>query len=71
MVCPSMVTWRNRPIDSLSASELRRALDDAMNEIAWSRSAPSSTSFFYALLLGFSAGAIVAATAVLASSAFA
>ena len=60
-----MVTWRNRSIDTLSAPELRRALDDALSEIAWSRAAPSSTSFFYALLLGFSAGAIVAASAVL------
>jgi hypothetical protein len=63
-----MVTWRNRRIDQLSASELRRALDDALNEIAWSRTAPSSTSFFYALLLSFSAGAIVAAAAIVASS---
>jgi predicted esterase len=60
-----MVTWRNRSIDSLSTSELRRALDDAVCEIAWSRSAPSSASFFHALLLGFSAGAIVAASAIL------
>jgi hypothetical protein len=63
-----MVTWRNRSIDTLSVSELRRALDDAINEIAWSRTTPSSTSFFHALLLGFSAGAIVAASAVLAIS---
>lgn len=66
-----MVTWRNRSIDTLSAPELRRALDDAMHEIAWSRAAPSSASFFYALLLGFSAGAIVAAAAVLIVSALA
>lgn len=58
-----MVTWRNRPIDTLSAPELRRALDDALSEIAWSRAATSSNSFFYALLLGFSAGAVVAASA--------
>jgi hypothetical protein len=63
-----MVTWRNRSIDSLSAPELRRALDDAMAEIAWSRTAPSSASFFHALLLGFAAGAIVAASAVLTIS---
>jgi hypothetical protein len=63
-----MVTWRNRSIDTLSVPELRRALDDAVREIAWSRAAPSSASFFYALLLGFSAGAIVAAAAVLAVS---
>lgn len=65
-----MVTWRNRSIDTLSAPELRRALYDAMNEIAWSRAAPSSSSFFYALLLGFSAGAIVAASAILTFSIF-
>jgi len=63
-----MVTWRNRSIDTLSPPELRRALDDAINEIAWSRTTPSSVSFFHALLLGFSAGAIVAASAVLAFS---
>ena len=63
-----MVTWRNRSIDSLSVPELRRALDDAMHEIAWSRNAPSSTSFYYALLVGFSAGAIVAAGAALTFS---
>jgi hypothetical protein len=63
-----MVTWRNRPIETLTAPELRRALDDAINEIAWSRTAPSSASFFYALVLGFSAGAIVAASAALAFS---
>lgn len=63
-----MVTWRNRSIDSLSHSELRLALDDALNEVAWSRTAPSSASFFHALLLGFSAGALVAASAVLAIS---
>jgi hypothetical protein len=65
-----MVTWRNRSIDSLTPSELRIALDDALSEIAWSRSAPSSASFFHALLLGFSAGAIVAASAVLVISVF-
>ena len=58
-----MVTWHNRSIDTLSAAELRRALDDALSEIAWSR-APDPTSFFSALLLGFSAGAIVAAAAI-------
>lgn len=63
-----MVTWRNRSIDSLSPAELRRALDDALNEIAWARTAPSSSSFFHALLLGFSAGAIVATAAVLTIS---
>jgi hypothetical protein len=66
-----MMTWRNRSIDTLSVPELRRALDDAINEIAWSRAAPSSASFFYALLLGFSAGAIVAAAAALTFSALA
>jgi hypothetical protein len=58
-----MITWRNRSIDALSAPELRLALADAVNEIAWSGRAPSSVSFFNALLLGFSAGAIVAASA--------
>ncbi len=58
-----MVTWRNRSIDSLTASELRRALNDAINEITFSRAPPNSTSFFSALMLGFSAGALVAATA--------
>ncbi|HWK33985.1 MAG TPA: hypothetical protein VNR51_09935 [Hyphomicrobium sp.] len=58
-----MVTWRNRSIDSLTASELRRALDDAINEITFSRASTNSTSFFSALMLGFSAGALVAATA--------
>jgi hypothetical protein len=58
-----MITWRNRSIDALSPSELRAALADAMNEIAWSRQAPSSVSFFQALMLGFSAGAVVAASA--------
>lgn len=63
-----MVTWRNRSIDSLSQAELRRALDDALNEIAWTRAAPTSNAFFHALLLGFSAGAIVATAAVLTIS---
>jgi hypothetical protein len=58
-----MITWRNRSIDALSPSELRAALADAMNEIAWSRRAPSSVSFFQALMFGFSAGAVVAASA--------
>jgi hypothetical protein len=58
-----MIMWRNRSIDALSAPELRQALADAMNEIAWSRQAPNSVSFFQALLLGFSAGAVVAASA--------
>jgi hypothetical protein len=62
-----MVTWRNRSIDTLSAPELRRALDDALNTIAWSR-APDPASFFSALLLGFSAGALVAAAAMLTFS---
>jgi hypothetical protein len=60
-----MVTWRNRSIDTLSASELRRALDDALDEVTWSRAAPDPSSFFSALLLGFSAGAVVGAAAVL------
>jgi hypothetical protein len=59
-----MVTWRNRSIDTLSESELRHALDDALNQIAWSR-APDPASFFSALLLGFSAGAVVAAAAAI------
>lgn len=63
-----MVTWRNRSIDTLSTMELRLALDDAINQIAWSRAAPSSASFFSALLLGFAAGALVAASAVVAVS---
>ena len=63
-----MVTWRNRSIDTLSAPELRRALDDALHEITWSRAAPDSAAFFSALLLGFSAGALVAAAAVLTFS---
>lgn len=63
-----MVTWRNRSIDTLSTMELRLALDDAINQIAWSRAAPDSSSFFSALLLGFAAGALVAAAAVLAFS---
>jgi hypothetical protein len=58
-----MIMWRNRSIEALSTSELRLALTDAMNEIAWSRQAPSSVSFFQALMLGFSAGAVVAASA--------
>jgi hypothetical protein len=60
-----MVTWRNRSIETLSTSELRHALNDAINEIAWSRTAPSSVSFFNAILMGFSAGAAVAASAAL------
>jgi predicted esterase len=63
-----MLTWHNRSIDTLSVPELRRALYDALNEVAWSRAAPSSTSFFHALLLGFSAGALVAAAAMLTFS---
>lgn len=61
-----MVTWRNRSIDTLSTMELRLALDDAINQIAWSRPASDPSSFFSALLLGFAAGAVVAAAAVLA-----
>jgi hypothetical protein len=65
-----MVTWRNRSIDTLSTSELRLALHDAIRQIAWSRtSSDSSSSFFSALLLGFAAGAIVAAGAALTFSA--
>ena len=63
-----MVTWRNRSIDTLSTIELRLALDDAINQIAWSRPAPNSSSFFSALLFGFAAGAIVSALAVVAFS---
>lgn len=63
-----MVTWRNRSIDTLSNTELRRALVDAVNEISWSRTAPDSTSFFSALMLGFAAGAIVSALAVVTVS---
>jgi hypothetical protein len=61
-----MVTWRNRSIETLSTAELRLALHDAINQIAWSRSTTdSSSSFFSTLLFGFGAGAIVAAGAVL------
>jgi hypothetical protein len=59
-----MVTWRNRSIDSLTPAELRLALDDALGQIAWSRSQPSANSFFHALLIGFCAGAAVAVSAV-------
>jgi dienelactone hydrolase len=59
-----MVTWRNRSIESLTTAELRQALDDALGQIAWSRSQPSANSFFQALLIGFCAGAAVAVTAV-------
>jgi hypothetical protein len=61
-----MVTWRNRPIESLSQSELRLALQDALSEIAWTRAAPTSASFFHGLLVSFAAGALVAAAAVFA-----
>jgi hypothetical protein len=61
-----MVTWRNRSIDTLSTAELRLALNDAINQIAWSRSAAdASSSFFSTLLFGFGAGAVVAAGAAL------
>jgi hypothetical protein len=63
-----MVMWRNRSIDTLSATELRLALDDALNEVNWSRATANSSSFFSALLIGFAAGAVVAAAAVLAFS---
>lgn len=63
-----MVTWRNRSIETLSTSELRLALSDAINEIAWSRAAPSAVSFFNALVLSFAAGAVVAASAALTFS---
>ncbi|MEI9899759.1 MAG: hypothetical protein WDN31_05975 [Hyphomicrobium sp.] len=63
-----MVTWRNRSIETLSTMELRLALDDAINQIAWSRAAPDSGSFFSALLAGFAAGALVAALAVITFS---
>ena len=67
-----MVTWRNRSIDTLSTSELRLALHDAVNQIAWSRSATDShSSFFTALLFGFGAGAVVAGGAALLFSALA
>jgi hypothetical protein len=62
-----MVMWRNRSIDTLSHAELRAALDDALNEISWSR-APAPTSFFPTLLAGFAAGALVAAAAMLTVS---
>ena len=63
-----MVTWRNRSIDSLSTTELRLALDDAINQIAWSRAEADSTTFFQALIAGFIAGAVVVAAAVLTFS---
>ena len=63
-----MVTWRNRSLDQLNAAELRRALDDALHEIAWSRSTPTSNSFFHALLLGFAGGTIITGSAILAIS---
>ncbi len=63
-----MVTWRNRSIDSLSTTELRQALDDAINQIAWSRNGTEPSSFFSALLLGFAAGAVVAAAAIVTFS---
>jgi hypothetical protein len=59
-----MVTWRNRSINSLSTPELRLALHDALSEIAWARSSPTSLSFYHALLLGFLAGALIATSAV-------
>lgn len=65
IITGNSITWCNRPIDTLSGPELRHALHDAVNEIAWSRTAPSSTTFFSALVLGFSAGAIVSATAAI------
>jgi len=59
-----MVTWRNRSIDSLSTMELRLALDDAINQIAWSRAEAGSTTFFQALIAGFIAGAVVVTVAI-------
>ncbi|CAN1723970.1 conserved protein of unknown function [Hyphomicrobium sp. 1Nfss2.1] len=63
-----MVTWRNRSIDSLSTMELRLALDDAINQIAWSQAEADSTTFFQALLAGFVAGAAVVTVAILTFS---
>jgi len=63
-----MVTWRNRSIDSLSTTELRLALDDAINQIAWSQAEADSNTFFQALIAGFVAGAVVVTAAILAFS---
>jgi hypothetical protein len=58
-----MITWRNRSIESLTAAELRIALEDAAAEMLRAREAFGPGQFFNTLLVGFAAGAVTAASA--------
>lgn len=60
-----MMTWRNRPVDGLSAPELRIALDDAVRELMHSQKETHSDLVFRTLLVGYLAGAATAGLAVL------
>lgn len=60
-----MMTWRNRPVDGLSATELRIALDDAVRELMHTQKEASSDLVFRTLVLGYIAGALTAGLALL------
>lgn len=60
-----MMTWRNRSVDGLSATELRIALDDAVRELMRTQKEASSDLVFRTLILGYAAGAATAGLAIL------
>jgi hypothetical protein len=58
-----MIAWRNRPLDSLSNTELQIAVEDAVNELALLRHQIQPNQFFSTFLGGFLAGGLLSALA--------
>jgi len=60
-----MITWRNRPIETLSSSELRSALEDAVGELVLKNAGPNSDMLYRSLIVGYAAGAATAVIAII------
>jgi hypothetical protein len=58
-----MIAWRNRPLDSLSRTELQIAVEDAVNELARLPNQIQPNQFFGTFLGGFLAGSLISALA--------
>lgn len=63
-----MITWRNRPINTLSAAELRAALEDAVLELVSKQDGANPDILYRSLLVGYAAGAATAVIAIIATS---
>lgn len=58
-----MIAWRNRPLNTLSKTELQIAVEDAVSELTRLRDQTQPNQFFGTFLGGFLAGTFISAVA--------